>query len=89
MPLQWRWTVVKKFLWVLGLVVLGGAGYLVAQIGPRNIFGLLRYDQRHPGKLRVGDPAPDVTLTSLDGAPRRLLAGKGDRPVILVFGSYT
>jgi hypothetical protein len=80
---------VKRFLWVLGLAVLGVASYGVVKIGPRNLIGLLRYDQRHAGKLRVGDRAPDVTLTGLDGAPRQLLAGSGDRPLILVFGSYT
>jgi hypothetical protein len=79
----------KKILWGLGLIVLGLAGFMVAKIGPRNVVGLLRYDQRHPGKLQVGDRAPDVTLTGLDGAPRQLLAGSGDRPVVLVFGSYT
>jgi hypothetical protein len=93
----------KRALWVLA--VLGAGGYMVAKIGPRNVVGLLRYDQRHAGKLQVGDPAPDVTLTGLDGAPRRLLsgsgtgsgtgsgagsgAGSGGRPVVLVFGSYT
>jgi hypothetical protein len=80
---------VKKLLWGLGLVVLGAVGFGVAKIGPRNIIGILRYDQRHDGTLRVGDRAPDVTLTGLDGAPRQLLAGSGDRPVVLVFGSYT
>ena len=79
----------KRVLLLLGLAVLGMAAFLVARIGPRNIIGLLRYDQRHEGRLRVGDPAPDVTLTALDGTPRRLLAGSGDRPVVLVFGSYT
>jgi hypothetical protein len=79
----------KRVLLVLGLAVLGVAGYMVMQIGPRNVVGLLRYDQRHAGRLRVGDPAPDVTLTALDGTSRRLLAGSGGRPVVLVFGSYT
>jgi hypothetical protein len=76
-------------LLVLGLAILGVAGYMVAKIGPRNVVGLLRYDQRHAGRLRVGDRAPDVTLTALDGTPRRLLAGSAGRPVVLVFGSYT
>jgi hypothetical protein len=80
---------VKRVLLVVGLAVLGAAGYMVAKIGPRNVVGLLRYDQRHVGKLRVGDRAPDVTVSGLDGAPRQLLAGSGDRPVVLVFGSYT
>jgi hypothetical protein len=81
--------VVKRVLWVLGLALLGAAAFMVAKIGPRNIVGLLRYDQRHAGKLQVGDRAPDVTLTGLDGAPRQLLSGSGGRPVVLVFGSYT
>jgi hypothetical protein len=76
-------------LLVLGLAILGVAGYMVAKIGPKNVVGLLRYDQRHAGRLRVGDRAPDVTVTALDGTPRRLLAGSGGRPVVLVFGSYT
>ncbi|HZF08480.1 MAG TPA: hypothetical protein VFE33_06790 [Thermoanaerobaculia bacterium] len=79
----------KKVLLLLGLAVLGVASFLVFQIGPRNIIGLLRYDQRHEGRLRVGDPAPDVAVTALDGTSRQLLAGSRGRPVVLVFGSYT
>ena len=79
----------KRVLLLLGLAVLGMAAFLVARIGPRNIIGLLRYDQRHEGRLRVGDPAPDVTVTALDGTSRQLLAGSGGRPVVLVFSSYT
>ena len=79
----------KKVLLLLGLAVLGVASFLVFQIGPRNIIGLLRYDQRHEGRLRVGDPAPDVAVTALDGTARQLLAGSRGRPVVLVFGSYT
>jgi hypothetical protein len=76
-------------LLVLGLTILGVAGFMVAKIGPKDVVGLLRYDQRHAGRLRVGDRAPDVTLTALDGTSRRLLAGSAGRPVVLVFGSYT
>jgi hypothetical protein len=79
----------KRALLLLAvLAVLGAAGF-VAWVGPKNIIGLLRYDQRHEGRLAVGDPAPDATLTALDGSPRRLLAESGGRPVVLVFGSYT
>lgn len=80
---------VKKILLLLGLAVLGVAGYFVHLIGPRNIIGMLRYDQRHPGHLRVGDPAPDAVLTALDGSHRRLLEASGGKPVVLIFGSYT
>jgi hypothetical protein len=82
----------RVFRWI-GLValcgVLGFGAFLVMRIGPRNVIGMLRYDQRHEGRLRVGDPAPDVVLTALDGTPKRLLGESGDRPVVLVFGSYT
>jgi hypothetical protein len=79
----------KRILLLFGLAVLVVAGFLVARIGPRTVVGLLLYDQRHEGRLRVGDRAPDVTLTALDGTSRPLFAGSGGRPVVLVFGSYT
>lgn len=43
------------------------------------------------GTLQVGDRAPDFSLRSLrDRATRVSLSSyRGDRPVVLVFGSYT
>ena len=42
------------------------------------------------GRLRVGDPAPDFELPLLDRTRTvKLSAFRGDRPVVLVFGSYT
>jgi hypothetical protein len=42
------------------------------------------------GSLRVGDQAPDFDLPILDRTRQvRLSAFRGDRPVVLVFGSYT
>ena len=42
------------------------------------------------GSLRVGDQAPDFELPVLDRTLQvRLSAFRGDRPVVLVFGSYT
>ena len=44
---------------------------------------------RH-GQLDVGDAAPDFTLATLDHRRRVTLSShRGDRPVVLVFGSYT
>jgi hypothetical protein len=58
--------------------------------GPRNLIGMLRYDQREEGTLKVGDKAPDVTLISLDGTtPVRLASEIGGKPTVLVFGSFT
>jgi hypothetical protein len=73
---------------VLALLALAGFTYRVG--GPRNLIGMLLYDQREEGKLRVGDPAPDVELVGLDGASRISLLGEGDgKALVLVFGSFT
>ena len=66
------------------------APLVFVRVGPRNVIGMLRYDQRKDGKLTVGEAAPDVSLTDLDGTTRvRLRERIGKRPVVLVFGSYT
>ncbi len=42
------------------------------------------------GALQPGDSAPDFELDTLDHASRvRLSSLRGERPVVLVFGSYT
>jgi hypothetical protein len=42
------------------------------------------------GRLKVGQVAPDFSLRSPDGASSvQLSSFRGDRPVVLVFGSYT
>ena len=42
------------------------------------------------GNLRVGDPAPDFQLQRLDRQGSvRLSSFRGQKPVVLVFGSYT
>ncbi|MBI3470036.1 MAG: hypothetical protein HY013_01605 [Candidatus Solibacter usitatus] len=42
------------------------------------------------GNLQVGDAAPDFVLETTDRAERvQLAAHRGERPVVLVFGSYT
>jgi hypothetical protein len=86
----------KKILLRIALVLVGlvlaVGGYFVYQMGPRNIWGMLRYDQREEGALKVGDLAPDVTLVALDGAPVRLherLGPLGAKPTVIIFGSYT
>ena len=81
---------IKKILkWTLAVVVvLVTAGVL--WIGPRNIMGILRYDQRAEGKLRAGDLAPDVTVLDLDGkTPVALRERIGSKPLVMIFGSFT
>ena len=42
------------------------------------------------GHLAIGDAAPDFSLESLDHRDRFQLSSlKGQKPVVLVFGSYT
>jgi hypothetical protein len=73
---------------ILAVAAVAGFTYMIG--GPRNLIGMLRYDQREEGNLRVGDRAPDVVLTALDGTTRSpLLADRGDQALVLVFGSFT
>ncbi|HSD72360.1 MAG TPA: hypothetical protein VLE54_06200 [Thermoanaerobaculia bacterium] len=80
----------KLVLAVLGAVALVAALF-VWKVGPRNVYGLVRYGtQRREGDLKLGQPAPDVSLVSLDGKTRvRLVDSTGGKPLVLVFGSYT
>lgn len=82
----------KKLLIGLGcLLVLALAGFTYMVGGPRNLIGMIRYDQREEGSLKVGDRAPDVTLLELDGkTPVKLSERLGaSKPTVLVFGSFT
>jgi hypothetical protein len=76
---------------VLGLLALIAVLVTAAAfwIGPRNVIGMLLYDRRREGELKVGDAAPDVTLAKLDGSDARLLDFLDGKPLILIFGSYT
>jgi hypothetical protein len=75
---------------LLIVLVLAAAAFVVAKIGPSNVIGMLRYDTRREGALRVGSVAPDVTLHVVDGAGTVRIAQRiGARPLVLVFGSFT
>ena len=85
-----RRRVLKTVLLVAAALVLAAAGAATYVIGPRNLVGMVRYDQRKKGTLKPGDAAPDVSLVSLDGTTPVALASKlGARPLVLVFGSFT
>ncbi len=82
------WKKIAIGVAALALLALGGFTYMVG--GPRNLIGMIRYDQREEGRLKVGDKAPDVTLLALDGTtPVKLSERLGGRPTVLVFGSFT
>ena len=84
----------RGLLWKIPLGILALLAIVVADFvvgfGPSNVIGMLRYDQRRPGDLKVGDAAPDVVLVGVDGVSqvclRDHLRGK---PLVLIFGSYT
>ena len=83
-------TLLRKVLLGGGIAVALAAAAATAVIGPRNIIGMLRYDKRQEGTLRVGDTAPDAALVALDGRTREHLAQRlGGKPLVLVFGSFT
>lgn len=75
----------------VALVAVAALGVHTYKMGGlRNVIGRLLYDQREEGRLRVGDPAPDIALTALEGTVRSsLLADRGDKALVLVFGSFT
>lgn len=79
----------RRILLSLGLLVLAAGGVMAWQIGPSNIIGMLLYDQRREGSLKVGDLAPDVALERLEGGSASLAEWIGGRPLVLVFGSFT
>lgn len=86
----------RRMLKVVGVLAglallgaLGMAGYMMYRMGPQDFFGMLRYDQREEGALAVGHAAPDVVVRALDGSQAHLRDRFGNRPVVLIFGSYT
>ena len=79
----------KKVLLGLTAIVVVAATAFAVKIGPRNIIGMIRYDQRRDGDLKVGDRAPDAQLVSLDGKGMQPLFARRDKPTILIFGSFT
>jgi cytochrome oxidase Cu insertion factor (SCO1/SenC/PrrC family) len=81
---MWR----KIVLALAGLAAAAVVAGLVV-IGPRNAVGMLRYDTRAEGAYKVGDRAPDVELRTLDGATLHLAERFGERPTVLIFGSFT
>jgi hypothetical protein len=85
-----RRRVLRSILIAAAALVFAAAAAAAFVIGPRNIIGMLRYDERKTGALKPGDPAPDVSLVSLDGTTPVALSSKlGTRPLVLVFGSFT
>jgi hypothetical protein len=62
---------------------------LPADIPPEVVPFLQQAGYLDVDRLSVGDPAPDPPLWTTEGAPFRLSRFRGERPVVLIFGSYT
>jgi hypothetical protein len=88
MSKKWKWT-----LAVLGvLLVAVFIGLSVMAGSPKDAYGMVRYalPHMHRGKLHAGDDAPDAQVLALDGKQRfHLRERMQQRPLVLVFGSYT
>jgi hypothetical protein len=81
-----RWLKVGAF--VLGVAALGAFGYYEAL--KRAWIRYNEYGIRSGGSLKVGDLAPDLELQSADGSGARKISDLyREKPVVLVFGSYT
>jgi hypothetical protein len=77
--------------WLLAaaaVLLLGAWGYYEAL--KRAWIRYNEYDIRSEGSLAVGDLAPDLELASADGSGfKRISDFYREKPLILVFGSYT
>lgn len=79
----------RRVILVVVALLLIAAGFFIYQIGPRNIIGMLMYDQRKEVELKAGDAMPDVVLEKLTGGDARLRDFISEKPLVIIFGSFT
>jgi hypothetical protein len=72
-----------------GILALAGVGVAYMQLVKAAFLRYNKWDHRDRGRLRAGDPAPDLTLSLYEGGSVALSSLWHDRPVFLVFGSCT
>ena len=84
-------TLRSALIAVVIVAVSAGAFFLARREAmKRAIIKIGKYDIRSEGNLVEGDLAPDLELERLDGTGRtRLSELYADRPLVLMFGSYT
>ena len=88
-PRSGCWKRILLGLGVLVVLAVGGMTYMIG--GPRNLIGMLRYDQRQGRhaqgrRPRAGRHARGARREDARCASRSELGGK---PTVLVFGSFT
>ena len=83
--------VLKRILLAFGVLMLVTVAVAFWLDVPRFVIGLMTYGrQAREGTLGVGDPAPVVSVYELDGVSSRELGEQTfERPLVLIFGSFT
>jgi hypothetical protein len=74
------------------IVAISAGAFFVArrEAMKRGYVKLGKYDIRSEGILQVGDLAPDLELERLDGSGRvKFSELHTEKPLVLLFGSYT
>ena len=75
---------------ILLVAIIGGGIVSTAYGEPKGKGDRLSPRRRAPDKLKQGDVALDFNLKSVDGQRQvKLSSFRGDKPVALIFGSYT
>ena len=83
-----KWTLIAVAILLIAVCV----GLSILAGSPKDAIGMVRYalPHMHRGNLQVGSDAPDATLVSLDGSTRfHIRERTKERPLVLVFGSFT
>ena len=83
---------VRSTITVLVIAGVATGSFFVArrEAQKRGFVKIGKYDIRSEGILQVGDLAPDLELERLDGSGKvRFSQLHTDRPLVLLFGSYT
>ena len=83
---------VRTLLTALVIVAVAAGAFFLArrEAMKRAIIKIGKYDIRSEGNLVEGDLAPDLELERLDGTGRTKLSDlHADKPLVLMFGSYT
>jgi hypothetical protein len=84
----WKWTA-----GIFGTLLVAAVAVLSYMAGsPKDAYGMVRYalPHMHRGTLKVGSDAPDARIVALDGVSRfHIRERTRERPLVLVFGSFT